>query len=147
VRAALPTAPSAVARTDRSLVALADQRQAGLSMTVPDNVEFRAEPVPSLGPRGGPCDSRRVREAPPFREDEDLHAMARRPDLRERPPLLLAPERDPIPVHPHHDMVAALRRSPLQAREPLVDQLAGLARFQTVIRTLPPTGVPRASSR
>src|SRR2546426_6232181 len=65
----LPTASRPVTGEDRGLVALANQGKRRLPMTVPDDVELRSEPVPSLGTRGGPRNPRGVREAPPLRED------------------------------------------------------------------------------
>src|SRR6267143_1494962 len=108
------------------LIALANQGERRLPVTVPDDMELRPEPVPSLGPRGGPRNPRGVRKVPALREDEDLDAVACRPNLRERPPLVLAPERNPVPVHAHQYLVAASRRDFLQAREPFVNHLAGL---------------------
>ena len=124
--AASASAPT-VRRATRALVALSNQGESGLRVAVPDDVELRAEPIPSLGPRGGARDARRVREIPPLRQDEHLNPVAARADFRERTALRLTPERDPIAVRPHLHAIGPTCRNLLQLRVPFQDQRPRLA--------------------
>ncbi len=104
--------PRSMGLVGRTFIALPNEGQRGPPVSVSNDHELRAKPVPSLGPRRRSSDSCRIRETPPLREDEHLDPVAGGTNLCERPLLLLAPERNPEPIHAHLEL-AGLPARPL----------------------------------